>query len=192
MQNTTQTDLVLASVYFPLLVEAAKEKNCITYSGLVRSAKSKFPSNEIVQNAYALSTGRRLDVIRMFTKGADHPALTSIVINDGTGERGPGFYRCEDGEIVRDQVFAYDWESVEPEFKKFIASTEQNLPPRHSNTKEAAHSKVSAYYQAHRRSLGPSISQYHRNLVESVMEGIEVEEAFRECLVRMNLGTSNT
>jgi len=185
MSNTTQIDLALASVYFPILVEIAKSKGLITYSKLVDAAKLKFPGNEIVQNAIPVSTGRRLDVVRMFTNESCYPDLTSLVVNEGTGECGVGFLRSFDPEVVRKKVFEFDWNTVKTDFEGFITVTEKKIKPRKRVKADDARKLMSEYYQAHRDGLPHEIRGYREYLIESIMEGIEVEEAFSECLARI-------
>ena len=89
--NVTLTDVQLASSYYPILVDIAKHKHCLTYGELVERAKAEYPDRTVVQKAIAVSAGRRLDVVRMFTAERDLPDLTSLVISKGSGECGTGF-----------------------------------------------------------------------------------------------------
>ena len=66
-KNTTDIDLLLAEIYYPILVTIAKSKGLITYKDLVDHAKKLHPNDLIVQNAIPVSTGRRLDAVRKFT-----------------------------------------------------------------------------------------------------------------------------
>lgn len=65
--NITLTDVQLASAYYPILIDLAKHKHCLTYGELVERAKSLHPNKSVVQKAIAISAGRRLDVVRIFT-----------------------------------------------------------------------------------------------------------------------------
>ena len=94
--KVTLVDVQLASAYYPLLVDLAKHKHCVTYGELVDKAKAEYPDRQVVQRAIAVSTGRRLDVVRMFTTERNLPDLTSLVINKGSGECGIGFTRSFD------------------------------------------------------------------------------------------------
>src|SRR3989339_1531435 len=71
--NITLTDVQLASAYYPILVDLAKHKHCLTYGELVDRAKTEYPDKAVVRNAIAVSTGRRLDVVRLFTSERDLP-----------------------------------------------------------------------------------------------------------------------
>lgn len=87
----------LASAYSPILVELVRHKHRLTYSELVEKAKEKYPDKPVVQNAIAVSTGRKLDVVRIFTSERELLDLTSLIINKGSGERTKGsssLYDC--------------------------------------------------------------------------------------------------
>jgi hypothetical protein len=137
--SVTAVDLELAAIYYPILVEKARLKLCITYGELVDLAKNLHPDNPVIQNALAISTGRRLDVVRMFTSAHGLPDLSSLVINGLSGECGSGFTRNFDPESARNQVFNFNWQMVPSPFFDFIESIEKRQSlgnrldePRHS------------------------------------------------------------
>ena len=90
-KNITLNDVQLAAAYYPILIDLAKHKHCLTYGELVDRAKEENPEKEVVQNAIAISAGRKLDVVRLFTIDRELPDVTSLVINKGQGECGTGF-----------------------------------------------------------------------------------------------------
>ena len=55
--NVTLTDVHLASAYYPILIDLAKHKHCLTYGELVARAKQAYPDKQVVQKAIAVSTG---------------------------------------------------------------------------------------------------------------------------------------
>lgn len=89
-------------------MEVAKQKQRVTYGELVAKAKLAYPGSEVVQQAIAVSTGRRLDVVRRFTNERGLPDLTSLVVNQGSGECGVGFTRSFDPQAARDAAFDFD------------------------------------------------------------------------------------
>ncbi|XAZ48667.1 hypothetical protein AAHB44_19630 [Pseudomonas simiae] len=91
-ENITLIDVQLASVYYPILVDLAKHKHCLTYSELVDRAQCENPDHPVVQNAIPVSTGRRLDVVRLFTNERGLPDLTSLVISKSSGGVWQFFY----------------------------------------------------------------------------------------------------
>ena len=82
--NVTMTDVQLASAYYPILIDLAQHKHCLTYGELVERAKSEYPDRLVLQMAIAVSTGRRLDIVRAFTEERGYPDLSSLVISKGT------------------------------------------------------------------------------------------------------------
>jgi len=185
MSHVTQTDLVLASVYFPLLVKIAKSKELISYSKLVEHAKSIHSDNGTVQNAIPVSTGRRLDVVRMFTNQSNCPDLSSLVVNEGTGECGAGFLRSFNPEVVRKEVFDFDWTQVKTDFEGFITTIEKKIKPRKRIKEPKARQLMADYYVAHKNSLPAAIRNQRDYLIESIMDGVAVEDAFQDCITRI-------
>ena len=180
--NITLIDVQLASAYYPLLIDLAKHKHCLTYGELVDLAKETYPGREVVQKAIAVSAGRRLDVVRIFTAECDLPDLTSLVINKGLGECGVGFTRSFDPKLTRDQVFAFDWDSVSMDFDGFVNHTQTVITPRKQVKEPKALELMSAYYMQNKSTLPHSVRERREQIVELIMEGFGPEEAFTEAL----------
>lgn len=186
----TETDLDLASAYYPLLVQIAKNKQRLTYGELVARAKTRYPNQQVVQNALAVSTGRRLDVVRKFTSANGYPDLTSLVINQGSGECGVGFTRSFNPETARDAVFAFDWSTAKTGFGVFldgIRTTLQQPKPVKVKTKtkvnlQKARELMYDYYKLHKNNLPSSISKKSDLIVNLIMTGLSPEEAFTQAL----------
>ena len=176
--NVTLVDVQLASSYYPLLVDLAKHKHCLTYGELVERAKVEYPDLAVVQKAIAVSTGRRLDVVRMFTSDRELPDLTSLVINKGSGECGVGFTRSFDPKAAREEVFAFDWNAVTTDFDGFVKHTETAIKPRKPVKEAKALELMSTHYQLNKANLPPSIRESREQVVELIMEGFSPEEAF--------------
>jgi hypothetical protein len=176
--NVTLIDVQLASSYYPLLVDLAKHKHCLTYGELVDRAKEEYPDRPMVQKAIAVSTGRRLDVVRLFTSERELPDLTSLVINKGSGECGVGFTRSFDPKVAREEAFSFDWSSVTTDFDGFVKHTETVIRPRKPVKEAKALELMSTYYQQNKASLPPSIRKNREQIVELIMEGFSPEEAF--------------
>ncbi|MEI8158681.1 MAG: hypothetical protein WCH60_17595 [Burkholderiales bacterium] len=176
--NVTLVDVQLASSYYPMLVDLAKHKHCLTYGELVERAKVEYPDRAVVQKAIAVSTGRRLDVVRMFTSDRELPDLTSLVINKGSGECGVGFTRSFDPKAAREEVFAFDWNAVTTDFDGFVKHTETAIKPRKPVKEAKALELMSTHYQLNKANLPPSIRESREQVVELIMEGFSPEEAF--------------
>lgn len=178
--NITLTDVQLASAYYPILIDLAKHKHCLTYGELVEHAQHLYPDRPVVQNAIAVSTGRRLDVVRIFTSERELPDLTSLIINKGMGECGIGFTQHFDPKAVREQVFAFDWSEVSTDFDGFVKHTESAIKPRKKVKKPQALELMAEYYKQHKDTLPASIREHREMIVELIMEGFLPEEAFAQ------------
>lgn len=177
--NVTLTDVLLASAYYPILVDLAKHKHCLTYGELLERAKAEYPERPIVQKAIAVSTGRRLDVVRMFTSERQLPDLTSLVINKGSGECGSGFTRHFDPVTARERVFEFDWSTVSLDFAGFVKSTEVAVKPRKKVKEPRARELMATFYQQHKAVLPAVVRDRREVIVELIMEGFAEEEAFK-------------
>lgn len=183
--NVTQVDLALAKAYFPILVEMAKAKETLTYSQLVEKAKAIYPQSELVQSAIPVSTGRRLDVVRAFTQDFGCPDLSSLVVSKGSGECGAGFTRSFNPEAVREDVFGFDWSSLETNFEGFVSAAAAKIKPKKRVKAAEALKLMSDYYQANKAELPPEIKEFRECLIEMISEGILVEDAFEDCRNRL-------
>ncbi len=180
--NVTTVDVQLARAYYPLLVEIAKRKQRVSYGELVAQAKLAYPDATVVQKAIAVSTGRRLDVVRQFTNERGLPDLTSLVVNQASGECGVGFTRSFDPEAARDAVFDFDWSAVVTEFGGFIKRTEVAAKRRKTVKEPAAALAMSVHFREHQAKLPPRIRERRDAIIEMIMEGFSAEEAFERAL----------
>lgn len=178
--NATPVDVQLASAYYPLLVEVARQRTTITYGELVKRAKKAYPDNDTVQKAIPVSTGRRLDVVRQFTRPRGLPDLTTLVINQNRRECGPGLPRNIDPDAGRKEVFAYDWSAEIPEFQGYVTAVERAIRPRAQIGKDAAEHLMWRYYKEHKEELPASIKESRELIVEIIMEGLGADEAFAQ------------
>ena len=174
--RVTHNDIQLATVYYPILIDLAKHKHCLTYGELVDKAKKLHPDLAYVKNAIPVSTGRKLDVIRIYTKERDLPDLSSLIINKNTGEVGSGF--PSDPDATREKVFALDWEQVSTEFEWFVREAEKKITPRKKRKEPEARELMYAYYKEHKNTLPPTVTDLRELIIELLMEGFSAEEAY--------------
>lgn len=125
--NVTLTDVKLASVYYPILIDLAKHKQRLTYGKLIEKAKEKHPDIPEVQNAVPVGTGRRLEVVRYFTEQHGYPDLTSLVISKSTGECGEWVLERYDPIKLREEVFSFDWSKATLDFDGFLQHTAKQI-----------------------------------------------------------------
>ena len=181
-KNITLNDVQLASAYYPILIDLAKQKQCITYGELVAKAKRMYPTRKEVQNAIATSTGRKLDVIRIFTAERELPDITSLVINKDTVECGDDFIKYFDPVATREKVFAFDWSNVTTEFDFYIEHTQTIITPKMPISKSQAREKMAAFYKQNKERLPPSVKEHRELIVKLLMEGLTEEEAFSQAI----------
>lgn len=179
-EKVTLVDVQLASAYYPILVDLAKHKHCLTYGELVEQAKKTYPNRPVVQKAIAVSTGRRLDVVRRFTSERDLPDLSALIISQGTGECGSGFTRNFDPVAAREKVFGFDWSEVSTDFDGFVNHAEKAIKPRKKIKETAALTLMHQYFQSHKSILPASIREQRELIVELIMEGFEPSYAFEQ------------
>ena len=179
-RNTTDIDLFLAEIYYPILVNLAKSKDLITYKDLVDYAKKLHPQNLLVQNAIPVSTGRRLETVRKFTSKNELPDLTSLVVNQSKGECGEAYLKHKDPEAERSRVYNFDWSNTNIEFNLFLEIVKKEIKPRKKIKPEQARQLMSDYYQEHKLSLNTNIVDYREIIIEMIQEGFSPEEAFKE------------
>ena len=177
-KNITLNDVQLAAAYYPLLIDLAKHKLCLTYGELVDQAKETYPDLEYVQNAIAVSTGRKLDVVRMFTNERELPDVTSLIINKGQGECGSGFTDNFDPEAARKGVFSKDWSEVTTEFDVYIDIAQKNAIPRKRRKRPEALKLMSTFYQENKNSYPISVKNMREEIIELLIEGFSEKESF--------------
>jgi hypothetical protein len=177
-KNITLNDVQLASAYYPILIDLAKNKKRMTYGELVNKAKAIYPDIEYVQNAIAVSTGRKLDVVRIFTSERDLPDVTSLIINKNQGECGTGFTNHFNPENARSEVYAYDWSGVSNDFVIYIEKAEKEVKPKARLNRNQALEIMSNYYKENRAFLPSTISKKRDEIISMLMEGISAEESF--------------
>lgn len=177
--NITLNDVQLAAIYYPILVGLARHKHCFTYGELVKRAKDTHPEIEYVQRAIPVSTGRKLDVVRLFTSERGLPDVTSLIINKAAGECGNGVTEFFDPIKLREEVFAYDWTSVSEDFDMYIETAEQSATPPKRLSRSDAMTMTLDFFKANKASLPTVISQHRDDIINLILEGYDTEEAFK-------------
>ena len=135
-----------------------------------------------MQKAIAVSTGRKLDVVRIFTSERDLPDVTSLIINKNDGECGTGFTDHFDPEKARSEVLSYDWSEVSAEFDIYIETVEKQTTKRKRIKRPAALKIMSAYYNENKESYPLSIKDKREEIIVLLMEGFSAEESFKQAM----------
>ena len=186
--NETPIDYHLAQVYFGLLLELAKKQQRITYGELVALAQSHYPEDEIVQNAIAVSVGRRLEIVYRFTQEHEFPDLTVLAYNKGTEECGAGLNH-QQPQLLQDEVYAFDWNAVDEAFEQHLLKKVELLGQKKAAVKKVklgrsedeARTLMWAYYKEHKTSLPASIKNQRETLIALIQQGMDAESAFQQC-----------
>jgi hypothetical protein len=181
-KNITLNDVQLASAYYPILIDLARHKHCLTYSELVEKAKAMYPDKTVVQNAIAVSTGRKLDVVRLFTAERELPDLTCLIIGKGSGECGVGFTQHFDPIAARTLVFSTDWTAISTDFDGFIKHRETTVTPRKKIKEQTALEMMSAYFHKHKADFPVTLREQRPLIIELLKEGFSESEAFSQAL----------
>ena len=184
-KNITLNDVQLASAYYPILIDLAKNKQRMSYGELVEKAKEIYPDKEYVQNAIAVSTGRKLDVVRIFASERALPDVTSLIINKNQGECGTGFTNHFNPENARSEVYEYDWSGVSNDFDIYIQKAEKEVKPKARLNRAQALIIMSSYYKENQVSLPSSIKEKRDEILTMLMEGISAEDSFGLAMNRL-------
>ncbi|AOZ08582.1 hypothetical protein [Cupriavidus malaysiensis] len=174
----TKTDIALAEVYFPILVDCAIRRQTITYKNLVGQAQGRHPSLIEVQNAIPVSTGRRLDVVKYFCETLGLPDLAGLVVNGQTDEPGGRYDKRHIAVEVQQEAFDFDWHSKSPEFATYIVAQRKLVTPLVKRKPEEAGKLRYAYYIAHKDELPANIADFRDAIDSLLVEGYEPEDAF--------------
>ena len=180
MANRTLADIELSRVYFEILIDLAKNQKdtTIQYGELVNAAKLAYPNNTFVQKAIATSMGRRLDAVRDFTSLHNLPDLTSLVVSKATGDNGIGFAKSFDGDAVRQQVSAFEWQSVQISFSEFLNDETQQFIQRQAEKAQRKPKKIKEseareiwwkYYQANKEAIGKISDSDKEQIIQLIM-----------------------
>lgn len=181
-KNITLNDVQLAAIYYPTLIDLAKHKHCITYGELVTRAQEEHPNNEVVQKAIAVSTGRKLDVVRLFTNERDLPDVTSLIINKKVGECGIGFTEHFNPEKTREVVYDFDWSETSTDFDLYIDTAKKNAVQKKRRTRKEALKLMSNHYLANQKRYPDSVKEKRENILVLLIEGFEVEDSFQQII----------
>lgn len=178
--NITALDVRLARIYLPLLLEVARQKGAITYGGLVEAAQRRHPGNPDIKRAIPVSTGRRLEVIRLYCKQRELPDLAALVVNKETRECGAFYASHTDPQLERNQVYALDWDRQSADLDDFIDVAERLVTPRRRRSVEVAKEMMSRYFRENRSALPGDITSQRELLLELLGDGFSAEEAFAQ------------
>jgi len=175
-QRFTQLDLLIAKPLYSMLVELARNGgDTITYGDLVRLARAEYPGIDAIQRMIPRGVGRRLEAVRAFTRSRGYPDITSLVVQQDSGECGSGFFG--NGATTRAEVKAFDWSSVDAQLLLYFeelsrAAVRPRKVPR-------AKAKEQFFDFAKSRSIrGPVPNKVRETVIQDICNGASPEDAF--------------
>jgi len=154
----------------------------LTYSELVEKAKEIHPSKPAVQNAVAVSTGRKLDVVRAFTDKHELFDWTCVIISKETGGCGIGLRNSSIRSSPARGFFAFDWSAVSIDFDGYIQHAETAFTPKKRIKRPDALKAISQHCIQHKSQLPPSITTQRGLIIELLMDGFTPAEAFAQAV----------
>lgn len=172
----TEIDIELATIFYPMLVELARDNAIDTYQNLLIRARLRHPGNARLERAIPLSVGRRLEVIRLFTRPRGYPDLSALIVNESKGIPGGGF--DGDFEADRAKIAAFDWSDVEADFSIEVASFRKALAKPTKRDRDTAKQIMWDYIKMHGKGFEKTVDRCRDELLTLLMQGMEVEDAF--------------
>lgn len=193
-KQVTETDAALAIAYYPLLVDLATRRRKITFKDFVELAKATYPDNPAVQNAIPVSTGRRLEFVRVFTALQGLPDLSAWVTGK-SGKNSAAFQRDFDPVEERRRSAEVDWSEHQAAWEAHageLRKRAQKITPR--NELEAR-SLMAEFAQVMRPLIEAAIPNpkklpyvklvmpFRDTILEDLMSGLDPQDVFENVLI---------
>ena len=195
-KQVTETDAALAIAYYPLLVDLATRPRKITFKDFVELAKATYPDNPAVQNAIPVSTGRRLEFVRVFTALQGLPDLSAWVTGK-SGKNSAAFQRDFDPVEERRRSAEVDWSEHQAAWEAHaveLRKRAQKITPR--NELEAK-SLMAEFAQVMRPLIEAGIPNpkklpyvklvmpFRETILKDLMSGLDPQDVFENVLTDM-------
>jgi len=195
-RKVTETDAALAIAYYPLLVGLATRRRTITFKDFVEVAKTTYPDNPAVQNAIPVSTGRRLEFVRVFTAQKGLPDLSAWV----TGQNGNNSAAYEgdfDPVEERRRSAEEDWSEHQAAWEAHAAELRKLAKKIKPRSEREALSLMAKFAKAMRPQIEAAIPNpqklpyvklvmpYRETILEDMMSGLDPEDVFENILIDM-------
>lgn len=175
--SRTLLDVQLAHLLYPLLIEVAESQGILTYTQLIDRAKLRYPDDRRVANLIPVRMGRILWVIYDFAQERDLPRLTLVIVSKRHLVPGSAMQH-HDIEAEQKRCYAYDWSTVDRNFDLYIADSEKAVTPLRRVRRPQATQLMSEHYMANRSAYPASIRELREAIIENIMNGMAVEDAF--------------
>ena len=192
-KKPTETDVALAIAYYPMLIELSARQEKITFDQFVQNAKARYPKDQAVQNAIAISTGRRFEFVRIFTELNGLPDLSAWVVNKA-GKNSTAYTADYDPEVERENSANADWSLYHSEWDNHVAELKKLAIKLKRRKPEEARKLMADFARKMRAKIEASIPNkkklpyallikpYRSLILESLMEGKDLELAFNDLI----------
>lgn len=195
-RKVTDADAALAIAYYPLLVGLAGRRKTTTFKAFVELAKETYPDNPAVQNAIPVSTGRRLEFVRVFTARNGLPDLSAWVTNR-QGKNSAAYEGDFDPDEERRRSAEVDWSEHQAAWEAHAAE----LRRRAARVRRRSHDDAlrmmadvamkmrpriqKAIPNPHNRPYAELVGPYREAILQDLMSGLDPEEVFENVLLDM-------
>lgn len=195
-KQVTETDAALAIAYYPLLVGLATQGRMITFRDFVDLAKATDPDDPAVQNAIPVSTGRRLEFVRIFTALQNLPDLSAWVTAQN-GENSSTFERDFDPVKERKESAEVDWSLYQAAWDAHavvLRKKAQKLKPRRLAEASTMLAKIAhemrprieaAIPNPGKLPYGQLVGPYRETILQDLMSGLDPQDVFKNVLIDM-------
>lgn len=195
-KQVTETDAALAIAYYPLLVGLATQGRMITFRDFVDLAKATDPDDPAVQNAIPVSTGRRLEFVRIFTALQNLPDLSAWVTAQN-GENSSTFERDFDPVKERKESAEVDWSLYQAAWDAHavvLRKKAQKLKPRRLAEASTMLAKIAhemrprieaAIPNPGKLPYGQLVGPYRETILQDLMSGLDPQDVFENVLIDM-------
>ena len=179
--KATDLQLHIASLYYPILLQLAKDKVVITYKELIQKAQALNPNDAAIKNMIPVRSGDVLGVLYHFAEMNDLPRITTLIVKQA-GECGTGISKSHDCPAERDRCFTFDWSVEQPMFYDFIAQSKiANSVKRIRRARlnfERALDIAWAYYLSNKNRLTNEARIAIEKIARALCTSMTTEEAF--------------
>ena len=192
-KKPTETDVALAIAYYPMLVEISVRQEKITFDQFVQNAKARYPKDQAIQNAIAISTGRRFEFVKIFTEFNEFPDLSAWVVNKA-GKNSAAYSADYDPDVERENSADTDWSLYQSEWDAHVAELKKLAIKLQRRKPDEARKLMADFARKMRSKIEASIPNkkklpytllikpYRPLIMESLMEGKDIELVFDDII----------
>jgi len=179
--KATDLELHLAGLFYPILLQLAKDKAVMTYKELIQKTQELNPQDTAIMKMIPVRSGKVLGVIYHFAQTNGLPRITTLIVNK-SGECGAGILISHDCAAERELCYAFDWSAEQPKFWDLLAQAKAaNATKRIRKirlTLDKALNIAWPYWIKNQTQLTQDARNAIEKIAKSLCTGISVEEAF--------------